>query len=226
MPRWAAGLPARAARSLLQALVAFPLLRLFARLRVEGRGRLEPIAAPVLFAANHGSHLDVPVLLASMPRRLRRRVAVAMQPEYFEPYLRRRAGILTRLHMGWHYKLVSLLLHTFPFPRSAAFRVALEYAGSLVDEGWSILVFPEGELSRDGAIHAFRPGVGVLARRLALRVVPARIEGAFGILPRGGRFPRRLRGPVTVAWGEPMRIGKDEEPAAFAARVEAAVRAL
>ncbi len=250
MPRWARSAPARLARSLLQDLVAFPLLRIFVRLEVSGREELErslrpaPHAVgaggripgpegrppggpdPVLIAASHASHFDVPVLLASMPRSMRRRVAVAMQPEYFEPYLKRRGALLTRLHLGWHYKLTSLLLHTFPFPRSAAFRVALEYAGDMVGDGWSILVFPEGELSRDGAIHAFRPGVGVLARDLGLPVVPARIEGAFDVLPVGGRFPRDIRGRVRVAWGGRLEMADGEAPTAFAARVESAVRVL
>jgi long-chain acyl-CoA synthetase len=180
----------------------------------------------VIVAANHMSHFDVPVLLASMPRRLRRRVAVAMQPEYFEPYLRGNAGLASRLHLGWQYRLMNLLLHTFPFPRSAAFRVALEYSGQLVDEGWSILVFPEGELSPDGDIHAFRPGVGVLARRLDLKVLPARIRGAFDVIPRGTKFPKTVRSPVSVAWGDLVSIEPGEEPAAFARRLEAAVRSL
>ena len=225
MPRWARTLPARAVRSIVQAILVFPILRIFVRLEVRGRTPVGNVG-PILIAANHQGHADVPVLLASIPRALRRRVAVAMQPEYFEPYLRRQGGWLARAHLGWQYALTSLLLHTFPFPRSAAFRVALGYAGDLADRGWSILVFPEGELSRDGTIGPFRPGVGVLARDLGMPVVPARIEGAFAVLPRGARFFRTVRGPVRVTWGEPLRIGPGEEPAAFASRLEAAIRAL
>lgn len=226
MPRWARSSPARFARGFLQTFVAFPLMRIFVTLRVTGRERLGAAASQIIIAANHMSHFDVPLLLASLPRGIRRRVAVAMQPEYFEPYLRGNAGVASRLHLGWQYKLVSLLLHTFPFPRSAAFRVALEYSGRLVDEGWSILVFPEGELSPDGAIHAFRPGVGVLARRLDLPVLPARIRGAFEVIPRGAKFPRTFRGPVSVTWGDLLRIAPGEEPAGFASRLEAAIQSL
>jgi 1-acyl-sn-glycerol-3-phosphate acyltransferase len=200
-----------------------PALRLFTAMRVTGDERLDHLRPPFLICANHASHLDVPILLAAMPRRLRRRVAVAMQPGYFETYLRGTAGPFERLRLGWAYGLVTLLLHTFPFPRSAAFRVALEYAGEMAGRGWSILVFPEGVLSLDGTMQSFRPGLGVLARELRLRVVPARIEGAFEILPVGGRFPRRLRGPVRVAWGEPMSMAAGEVPGAFAARVQEAV---
>lgn len=226
MPRWARSLPGRLARSLLQTIIVSPGLRTFVRLRCAAPADLSRVKPPFLIAANHASHLDVPILILSLPRSLRRRVAVAMQPEYFEPYIRRTGSLLTRLHMGWHYTIVSLLLHTFPFPRSAAFRVALEYAGELVDGGWSILVFPEGELSREGDVHAFRPGVGVLARELGLPVLPARIRGAFDVLPRGHRFPCTIRGPVTVTWGEPLSLRAGEEPREFAARLEQAIRAL
>jgi long-chain acyl-CoA synthetase len=229
MPRWARRPAARLARSFFQAVLVFPALRLFVRLSVRGRARHETggwPAGPVVIAANHASYMDAPVLLASIPRWRRRRVAVAMQPEHFEPWLLGEAGLVTRFHMGWQYGLLSLLLHTFPFPRSAAFKVALEYAGGMVDEGWSILVFPEGVLSPDGAIHPFRPGVGVLARDLGLPVLPVRIRGTREILPPDGRFPRKVRAPVDVAWGEPLEMPRGEGPADFAARVEAAIRAL
>jgi 1-acyl-sn-glycerol-3-phosphate acyltransferase len=95
-----------------------------------------------------------------------------------------------------------------------------------VDEGWSILVFPEGELSAGGEMQAFRPGVGVLARDLRLAVLPARIRGAWSVLPRGRIFPRTLRHPVGVAWGAPLVPEPGEPPEAFAARVEKGIRAL
>jgi len=226
MPRWAGRLPARLARRLLQSVVAFPLLRLFVRLEARGRDALRDLAPPFLIAANHASHLDVPVLLAALPGRLRRRVAVAMQPGYFETYLTKKGPLPARIGRGGQYGLVTLLLNTFPFPRSAAFGVARDYAGEIADRGGAILVFPEGELSRDGAIHGFRPGVGVLARDLGLPVLPARIEGLFEVLPRGGRFPRGLRRPARVAWGTPLTIRSGEDPEAFAGRVEEAVTAL
>jgi len=226
MPRWARGTVARIARGFLQTCVVFPFLRIFVRLEVHGRDRLADLEPPFLLAANHASHLDVPVLLSALPRGLRRRVAVAMQPEYFEEYLTGRGSLLHRLGQGWGYNLLSLVLHTFPFPRSAAFGVARDYAGSLADEGWAILVFPEGELSRDGAIRGFRTGVGVLARALDLRVVPARLEGLFELLPRGGRFPSGLRRPVRVTWGRPISMVLGEEAGAFGGRLEAGVRGL
>jgi long-chain acyl-CoA synthetase len=226
MPRWTTGWTARAARGLLQTVIVFPILWLLAKLAVVGEERVPPPGLPLLIVANHASHLDVPLLLASMPRSRRRRVAVAMQPEYFEPWLRGSGSLLTRLHMGWHYRLVGLLLNTFPFPRSAAFKIAMEHAGGLVDRGWSILVFPEGELSRDGEIHGFRPGVGKLAGELKLEVLPARIRGAWAILPRGRWLPRAFRSPVSVTWGPVIAPVSGEDPAAFAARVEERIRSL
>ena len=59
------------------ALVILPLARMFAWLRVEGRENLEHVDAPVIFAANHQSFFDGPVILMALPYRLRRRVAIA-----------------------------------------------------------------------------------------------------------------------------------------------------
>jgi len=74
----------------------------------------------------------------------------------------------------------------------------MEYAGELADEGFSILVFPEGVLTRDGSMAAFKPGVGVLARELNLTLLPARIDGAYEVLPVGRWFPRKLLVPVRM----------------------------
>jgi 1-acyl-sn-glycerol-3-phosphate acyltransferase len=63
----------------------------------------------------------------------------------------------------------------------AGARRALRYTGELINRGFCPLVFPEGSRTRDGAILPFRPGVGMMAVRLRVRVVPIRIKGLYEI---------------------------------------------
>ena len=55
-------------------------------MRVEGREHLQGLDGPVIFAANHQSHMDAPVILAALPPRLRYRVAPAMAKEFFKAH--------------------------------------------------------------------------------------------------------------------------------------------
>ena len=71
-------------RRLSQGIWILPLARLFAHVRVEGATHLEALDGPVVLAANHQSHMDVPVILSALPGRLRTRVAPAMLKEFFE----------------------------------------------------------------------------------------------------------------------------------------------
>jgi 1-acyl-sn-glycerol-3-phosphate acyltransferase len=102
-------------------------------------------------------------------------------------------------------------------------RDAVRYIGDLVTDGFSILIYPEGERTDHGEIKRFQPGVGLLASRLKLPVVPIRLEGVDHVLHRRWRWPRRHAVNVTI--GAPLTLEGDDY-AALARRVEEAVRAL
>src|SRR5262249_37148897 len=70
-PSWNGSGPARAFRRISLPTWILPLARVFAWIRVDGREQLAKIDQPVIFAANHQSHMDAPVILASLPARLR-----------------------------------------------------------------------------------------------------------------------------------------------------------
>jgi 1-acyl-sn-glycerol-3-phosphate acyltransferase len=95
--------------------------------------------------------------------------------------------------------------------------------GELTGEGWSILLFPEGVRSATGDIKPFRGGIGMIASRLDVPVVPVRIDHVDTLLPVGSHFVRP--GRVRVAFGEPLRLRGDEY-GALAQQVEARVRNL
>ena len=99
----------------------------------------------------------------------------------------------------------------------------MRYIGDVTTDGYSILIFPEGERHPEGRISPFRPGVAMIASKLDVPVVPVRIDGLDKVLDPKMRWPKR--GPVRVAFGAPITLAGDDY-AVLARRVEEAVRAL
>jgi long-chain acyl-CoA synthetase len=224
-PSWNRTWPVRVIRRLSQATWIVPLTRAFAYTRVEGLAHLRSLDGPAVFAANHQSHMDVPVILSAMPGRWRASVAPAMAKEFFK------AHFFPASHK-WHewftnslnYYLAAFYFNTFPLPqREAGARQTLKYIGELTGEGWSILIFPEGERSTTGEIKPFRGGIGMIGARLDVPIIPVRIQGVERLMPVGSSFVRP--GRVRVAFGPPIRLRGDDY-AALAAQVEEAVRGL
>ncbi len=202
-----------------------PLLRIFARIRVSGRENLESLQGPVLFAANHQSLLDVPAILASLPTPWRYRVATAMGKEFFDAhFFPQRHSLMERFTSTLNYRLATFFFNTFPLPQhGAGAGQAIRYMGELVEQGWSILIFPEGDRSRTGQLLPFQPGVGMIASHLKILVVPIRILDLEKVLHRDWKFPRP--GRVRVNIGKPLFLS-GETFAELAHQVEEAVRHL
>jgi long-chain acyl-CoA synthetase len=225
MPSWNRRGPISLLRRASLAAWLLPLTRLFARIRVEGLQHLAAIEGPVVFASNHQSHMDTPVIFAALPGHWRRRVAVAMAKEYFDAHFHpglhsARERVISRAA----YVLAALFFNAFPLPqREAGTRQALRYVGDLIGEGWSVLIYPEGERSDSGQIRDFRPGVGMIGARLSVPVVPVRLEGVDRVLHKSWKMARR--GRVRVAFGPPLDLD-GEHYANLARAVESAVRGL
>ena len=199
-----------AGEALRQALL-FPGLRLVAPLTVEGLEHLRGIN-PFIFAANHSSHLDAPVILEALPGRLRRRVRVAAAADYF--FTTRFKGLL-----------VSTALNAFAFERKGpGCNASLEEAQGLLRAGQSVLIFPEGTRSPDGQMQPFKRGVGTLALADGIPVIPIHIEGTHAAWPKGACWPRRQQ--IVVRFGAPLCFTSPTEPLEVAACVERAVRNL
>ena len=202
-----------------------PLGRPFLDLRVDGLEHLKDLRGPVIFASNHQSHFDGPTLLIALPPRWRYWVAPAMSREFFYAHFNRRAvPFKSWLTNSLNYFGASMFFNAFPLAQSGAgTRQTLRYVGEVTGSGYSILIFPEGVRHEEGEMAPFRPGVGMIASRLDIPVVPVRLEGVDKILQRNWRWPRR--GPARVAFGAPLRLAGEDYPA-LARQVEQAVRAL
>jgi long-chain acyl-CoA synthetase len=224
-PAWNRAWLARTIRRVSLPAWLLPLTRLFAWIRVEGREHLKSVDAPVIFAANHQSHLDTPAILSALPARLRYRVAPAMAKEFFKAHFNpAQYGRAARLTQSANYYLAALFFNAFPLPqREAGARQTLRYIGDVLEDGFSVLIFPEGERTDTGAMDRFRPGVGMIAARLGVQVVPVRIDGLDKVLHHTWRIPHP--GRVRVAFGTPLRLTGDDYEA-LAKQVEDAVRAL
>jgi long-chain acyl-CoA synthetase len=169
--------------------------------------------------------MDVPVILAALPPRWRYRVAPAMAKEFFKAHFfpeshTRRAWFTNSLN----YYLAALVFNAFPLPqREAGARQTLRYVGDLLEQGYSVLIFPEGRRTELGEIDRFRPGIGMIASRLDVPVVPVRLEGLDKILHHTWKMAKP--GPARVVFGAPLKlVGEDYE--ALAKEVEDAVRRL
>jgi long-chain acyl-CoA synthetase len=224
-PSWNRSKPAWLLRRISLPTWILPLGYLYMDLKVEGLQHLAGLKGPVLFAANHQSHMDTPAIMLALPARFRYRLAVAMAKEFFgahfypagRPFGQRLKG--TTL-----YLLSCQFFNAFPLPqREAGTRQTLRYVGEVAGDGYSVLIFPEGRRTENGLIDRFLPGVGMIGARLGLPVVPVRIDGLDAVLGKSMKWP--VRGPVRVAFGAPIQLTGDDY-AALAKQVEEAVREL
>lgn len=205
--------------------VLLPFTNIFAERKVSGLEHLTGAEGPVIFAANHESYLDTAAVLATLPLRWRRRIAPAMWKEYFDAHFHpERHSLAERWGNNALYALITVLFNAFPIPQTEmGAGESIRYMGELAEEGWSILIFPEGGRSPNGQIGRFFPGIGMIAARLSLPVVPIRIRGSGRVLATGAKWPRR--GPVEIAIGAPIQL-RGESYALLAQQVEDAVRRL
>lgn len=208
---WARSLPARVVREAIQTGALGPLLRSEVEPRVNGLDVLDRVEPPVLFVANHASHLDTPLILCTLPPDWRRTTAVAAAADYF-------------FDTWWRATGSAVVFNTFPIERRGGSMSATP--GDLLKDGWNVVIFPEGTRSVDGWMGRFRMGAAYLAVAYGVPIVPVAIRGSFAAMPRGRGWPRPGRLPVTVRYGEPLHPPVGGNAREFAPKVRDAIARL
>ncbi|HWR36727.1 MAG TPA: AMP-binding protein [Clostridia bacterium] len=184
------------------------------------------LRGPFLIVSNHVTYVDIGFVLFAFPPHLRNRLAVAMIGERLMEMRRppRTWNIFKRLVYQITYGLVVALFNAFPLPQKSGFQESFEYAGESADRGYSIVVFPEGRRTETGELQPFQSGVGLLATRLNLPVVPLRIDGLYEAKLRDTLFVRPNQ--ITVRIGAPVRYSPNTAPDTIAGDLERRVKAL
>ena len=162
-------------------------------------------------AANHHSHADTTVMLGTLPTRLRRELAVVAGADYFFP--NQVAAAASALFIG-----------AIPIERQKLSKLSIENAIEVIRSGHNLLIYPEGGRSPDGWSREHRPGAAFVAKRTGVPVVPVYIDGTAGVLPKGQNWPTRAR--TAVVFGDPLRMGANEDARAFAGRIQARINEL
>lgn len=142
---------------------------------------------PVIYVANHESHLDAPLILSTLSFKERANVAVAAAKDHF--------------FKNWiQFFAISSSVNIFPLSRSGYCRNNFRTISRLIDDGKSILIFPEGTRSRNGKMSSFKKGVAKIIKDLNVPVVPIKIENTFKLLPYDKKIPKK--GDVKIKFGD------------------------
>ena len=179
---WARCAPARMVRETILQFGLAPLMDLYTRPRVRGRDMFSRLPHPVIFVANHSSHLDTPTILRALPLRWRQRTAVAAAADYF--YKKRAVA-----------SMVALIFNTVPLARhgGGVGNGSTEHVDHLIDQRWNLLMFPEGTRSRNGRLGKMRSGAAAIAQQHGIPIVPIFVKGTHEAMPPGQSWPKRRR---------------------------------
>jgi long-chain acyl-CoA synthetase len=205
----------------IQELVTHPVIGSFYRVDIRGQEHLAGLEGPVIFASNHCLHSDYSIVLSTLPFVWRWRISVAASAERVWTNPVKAVG-------------GSVLANAFPIAREGGVRRSLEMLGARLDRRFSILIYPEGELTVGGPMKPFLAGTGLVA-----------IEGNTAVVPTKLRINRMswldyywpsrnkpngdgasLRGSVELVYGEPIWFTSDTTPAEAITRLEEALAAL
>jgi 1-acyl-sn-glycerol-3-phosphate acyltransferase len=207
---WARAALAQATREIALGAALGPLLETALDVSVAGREYLDRVQPPVVFVANHASHLDGLLLLHALPVAWRRRTVVAAAADYF-------------FDTWWRSTLSALALNAVPVQRYSGSGEQVDLV-ALLSGGWSVLTFPEGTRSRDGSLQRLHHGASRLALAASRPVVPVAIRGTFLAMPPGARWPRRTR--VHLRFGTALAPLPEERTRDLTARIAAALQLL
>lgn len=225
-PKWQQRWPLNWLRVLLLYLIVLPATRVMGWPGIRGKKHLLNVRGPLVFICNHVTMADHALVLLALPRRFRTRMAIAMDGELLREWRHPAAGtrVLARLRLLLKYVSVVFFFNVFAMPQKSGFRRSFLFAGEAMDHGFSLMVFPEGQRTKHGALNPFMPGTGLLIQKLDAPVVPMRINGLWELKKANRHFARP--GEVSLIIGEPVNYSPRQDPQVIAADLAERVRGL
>ena len=152
------------------------------KVTVVGRDKISPTGSYV-FASNHASYMDTPVVLANIPVQFR---------------FMAKKGLFSIPFLGWHLARAGHIPVVRANPRAAVKTLGLA-AEAIQNRGISLIVFPEGGRSRTGDLGDFKDGAAYIAIRAGVPIVPMALVGTREVLPFGSGTPRSGQVEMRVA---------------------------
>lgn len=159
----------------------YAAFRLYNGLEVKGLDNI-PSGMPLIVASNHASNIDPPLIGGVFPTRLR--------------YLAKES-LFYNLFLGFFIKTLGAV----PVSREDSQRAGavMKLLLGLLQQGESILIFPEGSRSKDGKLKPLEAGVAFLSVKSGAPVLPVYIDGSSAVCPPGSSFPKTSKLRVSFA---------------------------
>jgi len=160
------------------------LASIFSPVTVTGLEKIDT-SRPMVYAANHGSALDIPILYAKLP---------------FQFRILHKRELLSYPIVGWHLKRSGQICvdHQNPASSIGSVRTALKD----LKKGMPLMIFPEGARTPDGQIKPFMQGAFFFAIKAQVEVVPIALVGTFDLLPMD-TYHLKCR-PIEMRVGQPI----------------------
>ncbi|MEW6619150.1 MAG: (d)CMP kinase [bacterium] len=167
------------------------LFRILFNFKVTGQENI-PLTGGVLIAANHQSYADPPVIGAALPR---------------EAYFMAKQELFNYTYLRW---LISKL-NSFPVNQTTVTAQTFKKTISLLEQGYGVVIFPEGQRSFDGKLQSAKPGIGLILCKAIekcpqVKLIPAKILGTDKVLPRGSNKINFCN--IEVRFGKPIDINQ------------------
>jgi long-chain acyl-CoA synthetase len=214
--RWSLHPFLRILRYFFKAIIINNAVRLFCDRTVLGKENLKGVKGPLIIVSNHTSLIDMPNIYMTLPFKIKTKLATAAARDIYDI----KSPRISEKTLGWIYQYLGVtFFNIYLFARKQGFKKSLEYTGELLDKGWSILLFPEGDLSTPKKMKSFKSGIGWLIQEMKVPILPIRIEGPEKIMPRDSFFPKK-RDKVLIKIGKPIMMDHTKSITALTKEVQ------
>jgi long-chain acyl-CoA synthetase len=225
-PRWQQRWPVSWLRIALLYSVVVPVICIMGWPKIRGKEHLRKLRAPIVFICNHVTMVDHALVLFALPWRFKTKIAIAQDGELLRErrHPPKGMGLFMRLLYRLEYFSIVLFFNVFSMPQKSGFRRSFNFAGEMMDRGYNLMLFPEGERTKHGEINQFRLGSGLLIKELDAQVIPLRIDGLWKLKQTNRHFARP--GEISVSIGHAIRYSNQDEPEQIAQDLARRVKAL